>query len=56
MSDPVDEISKIVKSASRDAYAQRWKDALAAVAKATNGLMLGPDRKWLKSRLTPQAA
>lgn len=34
MSDPVDEISKIVKAASRDAYARGWQDALDAVAKA----------------------
>jgi|ERR1700730_4312486 hypothetical protein len=38
MSDPVDEISKIVKAASRDAYARGWQDALDAVAKAAQGM------------------
>ena len=38
MSDPVDEISKIVKAASRDAYARGWQDALDAVAKAAHGM------------------
>ena len=38
MSDPVDEISKIVKAASRDAYARGWQDALDAVAKAAQGI------------------
>ena len=38
MSDPVDEISKIVKAASRDAYARGWQDAMDAVAKAAQGL------------------
>src|SRR3981081_4139742 len=42
MSDPVDEISKIVKAASRDAYARGWQDALDAVAKAAHGMKL-PD-------------
>jgi hypothetical protein len=42
MSDPVDEISKIVKAASRDAYARGWQDALDAVAKAAQG-MKSPD-------------
>jgi hypothetical protein len=39
MSDPVDEISKIVKAASRDAYARGWQDALDAVAKAAQSMM-----------------
>jgi hypothetical protein len=38
MSNPVDEISKIVKAASRDAYARGWQDALDAVAKAAQGM------------------
>jgi hypothetical protein len=38
MSDPVDEISKIVKAASRDAYALGWQDALDAVAKAAQSM------------------
>jgi hypothetical protein len=38
MSDPVDEISKIVKNASRDAYERGWQDAMAAVAKAAQGM------------------
>jgi hypothetical protein len=38
MSDPVDEISKIVKNASRDAYARGWQDALDAVAKAAQSM------------------
>src|SRR6266481_5951444 len=38
MSDPVDEISKIVKAAARDAYARGWQDALDAVAKAAQGV------------------
>jgi hypothetical protein len=38
MSDPVDEISKIVKTASRDAYARGWQDAVDAMAKAAQGL------------------
>jgi len=38
MSDPVDEISKIVKNASRDAYERGWQDAMNAVAKAAQGL------------------
>lgn len=38
MSDPVDEISKIVKAASRDAYARGWQDAMDAVAKAAQGM------------------
>jgi hypothetical protein len=38
MSDPVDEISKIVKAASRDAYALGWRDAIDAMAKAAQGM------------------
>ncbi len=38
MSDPVDEISKIIKVASRDAYARGWQDAMDAVAKAAQGM------------------
>src|ERR1700722_20813713 len=38
MSDPVDEISKIVKNASNKAYARGWQDALDAVAKAAQHL------------------
>ena len=38
MSDPVDEISKIVKTAARDAYARGWQDAVDAMAKAAQGL------------------
>jgi hypothetical protein len=38
MSDPLDEISKIVKTASRDAYERGWQDAMDAVARAARGL------------------
>jgi hypothetical protein len=38
MSDHVDEISKIVKNASREAYARGWQDALDAVAKAAQSI------------------
>jgi hypothetical protein len=38
MSDPVDEISKIVKNASRDAYARGWQDAMDAMAKAAQDM------------------
>jgi hypothetical protein len=38
MTDPLDEISKIVKAASRDAYALGWQDALDAVAKAAQSM------------------
>jgi hypothetical protein len=38
MSDPVDEISKIVKAAARDAYARGWQDAMDAVAKTAHGM------------------
>jgi hypothetical protein len=38
MSDAVDEISRIVKNASRDAYERGWNDAMAAVAKAAQGM------------------
>jgi hypothetical protein len=37
MSDPVDEISKIVKAAAREAYARGWQDAIDAIAKAAQG-------------------
>jgi hypothetical protein len=38
VSDPLDEISKIVKTASRDAYERGWQDAMDAVARAAQGL------------------
>jgi hypothetical protein len=43
MSNPVDEISKIIKAASRDAYARGWQDALDAVAKAAQSVNPPPD-------------
>jgi hypothetical protein len=55
MSDPVDEISKIVKAASRDAYARGWQDALDAVAKAAQG-MRPPDSDVAGTAVKPGPA
>src|SRR5437879_5045054 len=52
MSDPLDEISKIVKAASRDAYARGWQDALDAVAKAAQGVK-PPDSDNAGSEVKP---
>jgi hypothetical protein len=55
MSDPVDEISKIVKAASRDAYARGWQDALDAVAKAAHDIK-PPDSDIAGSAVKPDLA
>jgi hypothetical protein len=55
MGDPVDEISKIVKAASRDAYARGWQDALDAVAKAAQG-MRPPDSDIAGTAVKPGPA